>query len=104
MTVWVLEGFLSYITAQQQGELAALLHRLSAPGSRLLASAPPTEASRQQLLAMGVKLYHVNYNPVEAVAARFAVAGWAVQEILSRQQLEQQYGIDQHLDLFVLQR
>lgn len=100
--MWVLEGFLGYITQQQQSGLAQVLHRLSAPGSRVVASGPPTEEVRQHMAAMGVPLHHKDFSPVEAVVERFGGAGWAVLEVLSPQQLEAQYGIAQHLDLFVL--
>jgi O-methyltransferase involved in polyketide biosynthesis len=98
-----MEGFLGYITQQQQSELAHVLQRLSAPGSRVAASGPPSEEVRQRMAGMGVPLHHKDFSPVEDVVKRFGDAGWAVLEIHDPERLEQQYGIKQHLDLFILQ-
>jgi O-methyltransferase involved in polyketide biosynthesis len=98
-----MEGFIGYITAAQQGALAARLRALSAAGSTAILTSPPTEDTRDEMLAMGVVLHHVCYDPVGAVAARFAAAGWAQRELLTRQRLHEQYGIQQHLDLLVLE-
>ncbi len=103
-TVWLLEGFIGYITAEQQGELARQLHALSAPGSAALLTAPPSEQTRRDMLAMGVVLHHRNFDPAGAVAARFAAAGWAQRQLLTSEALAERYGIPQHLDVLELER
>lgn len=101
--MWVLELSLRYMTAQQQSDLAVVLRRLSAGGSRVIASGPPSEQHWQRLVDLGVT-YDRNIQAGELldVMRRFIGAGWAVQEIFDPKKLEGQYGIKQLVDLFFM--
>lgn len=73
---WVLEGLVGYLTRGAQEQLFKRLLALSAAGSWLLATAPPTPEYREDLAAKGFVLHHVTYETGADTLARVVAAGW----------------------------
>ncbi len=59
-----------YLSKEEGAALLSLVHSLTAPGSVLLMTAPPTVEHRDMMGAKGVKLHHSTYEPSSDTLAR----------------------------------
>ncbi|KAF8055279.1 HTATIP2 [Scenedesmus sp. PABB004] len=95
-TAWLMEGFIGYLTRDAGSALLAALARRSAPGSRLLATAPPSAAHRAEADgaagSAGPRLRHSTFEEAEETLARVAAAGWDVR-LLTSAALGAKYGV-----------
>lgn len=74
-TVWVLEGFIGYLERQAGNALMQLLAARSAPGSRIIMTAPPTPAEKER--GHEAAIAEAAAAPAAAAAAAPAAAGTA---------------------------
>lgn len=91
-TVWLLEGLIGYLTQEGGVELLRTAARLSAPGSRVVMTAPPTEGERREFEGRGMKLHHSTFEEVEATLERARRAGWDG-TVATAGDLKRKYGV-----------
>jgi len=97
--LWLLEGFLGYLTVPAMEGLLSALHGASAPGSALVATAPPTPGQRARYDASGAKMHHSTFEEVGETRARLERAGWAVERVVDSAELEARYGAAQFVNI-----
>lgn len=92
-TAWVAEGLIGYLTRPQGDALLCQAAALSAPGSRLIMTAPPTPQWRDALAAQGVALHHTTFESASDTLQRACAAGWRA-ALLTQQELRRRYGLN----------
>ncbi|KAI8473768.1 MAG: S-adenosyl-L-methionine-dependent methyltransferase [Monoraphidium minutum] len=100
-TLWLLEGLIGYFAADDALRLLQTIARLSAPGSRAVVTAPPSESDRRQATANGLTLHHTTYEEVDDTLARAVAAGW-VGTVVRREELRERYGVERAQQLLAL--
>mmetsp|Transcript_3511 Transcript_3511/g.7658 ORF Transcript_3511/g.7658 Transcript_3511/m.7658 type:complete len:622 (+) Transcript_3511:94-1959(+) len=85
-TVFLVEGLIGYLSYNQGNVLFAQLHAAAAPGSFLIASAPPNLAMREGCAKHGVQTHHQVYEEPEQTEARLLAAGWTCRLISAADQ------------------
>ncbi|KAF6257665.1 S-adenosyl-L-methionine-dependent methyltransferase [Scenedesmus sp. NREL 46B-D3] len=109
--VWLLEGFIGYLTVPASNALLTHLAAVSAPGSRVLITAPPTPdrlgeaaaadteaavpagAAAAAAEAPKLQLHHSTFEAPTETLNRLAAAGWRGCQLLTEQQLAAKYQV-----------
>ncbi|WIA44585.1 hypothetical protein OEZ86_007308 [Tetradesmus obliquus] len=105
--LWLLEGFIGYLTVPASNALLAHLAIKSAPGSRILITAPPTPDRLGEAAAIDnagaaaaaaespkLQLHHSTFEEPTETLSRLAAAGWRDCQLLDEQQLVAKYGVE----------
>ncbi|GBF94667.1 hypothetical protein Rsub_07403 [Raphidocelis subcapitata] len=102
-TVWLLEGLIGYLTRAEALGLLQALWRASAPGSRAVVTAPPSEGDRREAEAEGLELHHSTFEEAPETMERARAAGWEGR-IVSRDELAARYGVARAQALLLLRK
>jgi methyltransferase (TIGR00027 family) len=97
--LWLLEGFLGYLAIPAMEALLAALHAASAPGSALVATAPPSPEQRARYDANGSKMHHTTFEEAGETRARLERAGWAAERVVGSAELEARHGAAQFVNI-----
>ncbi|KIY99983.1 Putative S-adenosyl-L-methionine-dependent methyltransferase [Monoraphidium neglectum] len=100
-TVWVLEGLIGYFTTEDGLQLLHALAGLSAPGSRVVMTSPPSLKDKEEYEGRGITLHHSTFEETEDTLARARRAGWQG-VIVTAEELLQRYGVERAQQLLLL--
>eukprot|EP00878_Enallax_costatus_P037310 GHUV01042133.1.p1 GENE.GHUV01042133.1~~GHUV01042133.1.p1 ORF type:complete len:215 (+),score=77.40 GHUV01042133.1:188-832(+) len=112
-TLYLLEGFIGYLTVSAGNALLSHLYGHSAVGSHIIMTAPPSAADRARSAAVaakngssneggsgenagapGIQLHHATFEEPIDTLARLCAAGWQRCELLDADQLRAKYNAE----------
>lgn len=94
--ILILEGFLGYLSTDAMAALLKALRALSAAGSRMIATGPPSPRYRER-----ARTFHTTFEEIETTHERLRGCGWEG-PVMTPAQLEQKYGLENHVKIFNL--
>jgi len=89
--LWIAEGLIGYMTAEEGGNLIKAMYQACAPGSKMVMTCPPTPKLKEEAIAHGRAMLHTTYEEPEKLLARIHAQGWEA-HVNSAESLGQKYG------------
>ncbi|GFH06054.1 uncharacterized protein HaLaN_00618, partial [Haematococcus lacustris] len=88
--VWLMEGLIGYLTRRQARRLLRCTYLMSAPGSRIIITCPPSQAMQQEAARAGSKLHHQTFEEAGHTLHRVKRSGWTA-SLCSEEELLAKY-------------
>ncbi|KAJ9507890.1 hypothetical protein QJQ45_021234 [Haematococcus lacustris] len=88
--VWLMEGLIGYLTRRQARRLLRCTYLMSAPGSRIIITCPPSQAMQQEAARAGSKLHHQTFEEAGHTLHRVKRSSWTA-SLCSEEELLAKY-------------
>ncbi|GAX74607.1 hypothetical protein CEUSTIGMA_g2055.t1 [Chlamydomonas eustigma] len=91
--LWIAEGLIGYMTAEEGGNLIKAMYQACAPGSKMVMTCPPTVKHKEESIAAGHPLLHTTYEEGEDLLKRVQAQGWQA-HLNTGEALGKKFGFD----------